>query len=200
MKSNSHESAPKRVSATAQKRVLFLARAALIAAFYAAITWLGNTVGIPAIGPVEFRFSEALAILPLFTSAAIPGLSIGCFLANLLCGGNVWDLVFGSLASLIGAVGTYLIGRWRPFSFIKAKAGEILNAVLGCFPPILANTLIIPPILIHAYGFLEPGMPVRVFYLIFLAGEAASVFIFGLILWAALKGVHLFREKSVKKQ
>ena len=157
---------------------LYIAEAAIIAALYAALTWLGNTIGVPAIGPVEFRFSEALTILPVFTSAAIPGLTIGCFLANLICGGVVWDLVFGSLATLLGAVGTYLLRKFK---------------VLPYFPPIVSNTLIIPPILLFAYGFGE-GMPTWLFYLVFFAGEALSVLVFGFILRKALEKTGVFTK------
>ena len=155
---------------------LYIAEAAIIAALYAALTWLGNTVGVPAIGPVEFRFSEAITILPIFTNAAIPGLTIGCFLANLICGGVVWDLVFGSLATLLGAIGTYLLRKFKVLPFL---------------PPIVSNTLIIPPILLFAYGFGE-GTPTWLFYLIFFAGEALSVLVFGYILKLALDKTKVF--------
>ncbi|MBQ6672477.1 MAG: QueT transporter family protein [Spirochaetales bacterium] len=155
---------------------LYIAEAAIIAALYAALTWLGNTVGVPAIGPVEFRFSEALTILPIFTNAAIPGLTIGCFLANLICGGVVWDLVFGSLATLLGAIGTYLLRKFKVLPFL---------------PPIVSNTLIIPPILLFAYGFGE-GTPTWLFYLIFFAGEALSVLVLGYILKLALDKTKVF--------
>ena len=85
-----------------KKSALYLTTAAATAALYVLLTWLGNAVGIPAIGPVEFRFSEGLTILPVFTSAAIPGLTVGCLVANLILGGSVWDIIFGSLATLIG--------------------------------------------------------------------------------------------------
>ena len=155
---------------------LYIAEAAIIAALYAALTWLGNTIGVPAIGPVEFRFSEALTILPIFTNAAIPGLTIGCFLANLICGGVVWDLVFGSLATLLGAVGTYLLRKFKVLPFL---------------PPIVSNTLIIPPILLFAYGF-GGDMPTWLFYLVFFAGEALSVLVFGTILKLALDKTKVF--------
>ena len=160
---------------------LYIAEAAIIAALYAALTWLGNTIGVPAIGPIEFRFSEALTILPIFTNAAIPGLTIGCFIANLICGGVVWDLVFGSLATLIGAVGTYFLRKIKVLRFL---------------PPIVSNTIIIPPILLFAYGIdpttFEQPMPVWAWWLIFLAGEALSVLVFGYILKLALDKTKVF--------
>ena len=77
---------------------------AAIAAIYVALTMSFSAISF---GPVQFRISEALCILPFFTPAAIPGLFIGCFLSNLLCGAAVMDVVFGSIATLIGAVGSY---------------------------------------------------------------------------------------------
>ena len=153
------------------KSVLFLAHGAVIAALYVVLTYFGQIAGIPAIGPVEFRISEALTILPVFTPAAIPGLAIGCVIANLICGGVWWDVVFGSLATLIGAVGTYLLRKYKVLPFL---------------PPVFSNTLIVTPVLIWVYGFLG-DTPVWLFYLTFFAGEAASVFIFGFLLRMALK-------------
>ncbi|MCP2867106.1 QueT transporter family protein, partial [Salmonella enterica] len=67
-----------------------------------------------ASGAIQVRISEALCVLPFFTPAAIPGLFLGCLLSNLLTGCIIWDVVFGSLATLLGALGTWLIcGRPR---------------------------------------------------------------------------------------
>ncbi len=161
-----------------KKSALYLTTAAATAALYVLLTWLGNAVGIPAIGPVEFRFSEGLTILPVFTSAAIPGLTVGCLVANLILGGSIWDIIFGSLATLIGAFGTYLLRRskWLPY-----------------LPPIAANTLIVTPILIWVYGFKPADQSVPVFYLIFLAGEAASVIVFGILIRKALEKSKVFK-------
>ena len=88
-------------------------------------------------GPVQFRISEALCILPYFTPAAVPGVFLGCLLSNLLCGAAGLDIIFGSLATLIGAVGSYALRREK---------------WLVCLPPILSNTVIIPWVLRYAYG------------------------------------------------
>ena len=85
------------------KRLALLTQGALIAALYTALTYLINYFGL-ANGAIQVRISEALTILPVFTPAAIPGLFIGCLLSNLLTGAAIWDIVFGSLASLLGAV------------------------------------------------------------------------------------------------
>ena len=113
-----------------QNRHLYLmVYGAAIAAIYVALTMSFSAISF---GPVQFRISEALCILPFFTPAAIPGLFIGCFLSNLLCGAAVMDVVFGSIATLIGAVGSYCLRH---------------NKWLVCVPPILANAIIVPWVL-----------------------------------------------------
>lgn len=116
------------------KTAYFLAYAAVIGAIYVALTVMFAPI---AFGPVQFRISEALCILPFFTPAAVPGVFVGCFLSNLICGAAPLDVVFGSLATLIGALGSYAL-RNRKW--------------MVCVPPILANTVIIPWVLRYAYG------------------------------------------------
>lgn len=96
------------------KQVLPMVQAALIAAMYVVLTWLANIFGL-ANGAIQVRFSEALTILPYFTPAAIPGLFVGCVISNTITGAAVWDILFGSLATLIGAFFTYKlrhISKW----------------------------------------------------------------------------------------
>ena len=107
---------------------------ALIASIYVVLTLLLRPISY---GPIQFRVSEALCVLPYFTPAAIPGVFIGCLISNLLGGAVLMDIVFGSLATLIGAIGSWLLRR---------------NRWLVSLPPILANTLIIPWVLKFAYG------------------------------------------------
>ena len=95
------------------KKVLFITHGAVIVAIYGGLTYIVNLLGL-ANGVIQVRLSEALTILPVFTPAAIPGLVIGCVISNLLTGAVIWDVIFGSLATLIGAVGTY------PQSFIPS--------------------------------------------------------------------------------
>lgn len=85
-----------------------ITQGAAIAALYVALTMIVAPI---AFGPVQFRISEALCVLPYFLPSAVPGVTIGCFLANLLCGAAPLDVVFGSLATLIGAVGSYYLGK-----------------------------------------------------------------------------------------
>lgn len=149
------------------KNVLFLTQAAMIAAVYVVLTFIANALGL-ANSVIQVRFSEALTILPYFTPAAIPGLFVGCVLANTLTGCLPLDVVFGSLATLLGAFGTYYLRRFR---------------WLAPLPPILANTLIVPFVLAYVYRF-EGGIPY--FMLTVGAGEVISCGVLGLILLLAL--------------
>ena len=85
--------------------VLTLVYGAAIAAIYVVLTMVFLPISF---GPIQFRISELLCVLPYFTPAAIPGLFIGCLLANFLGGAAALDVIFGSIATLIGAVGSYL--------------------------------------------------------------------------------------------
>lgn len=118
------------------KKVLFTVQAALIAAIYVVLTYFISAFNL-ASGAIQVRISEALTILPYFTAAAIPGLGIGCLLANLLTGAAIYDVVFGSLATLLGAVGTYLL---RKHKFLCTLA------------PVISNMVIIPLVLRYGYG------------------------------------------------
>lgn len=122
------------------KNTKFLMQAAIIAALYAALTLLLMPFSY---GVMQVRVSEALTILPLFTPAAIPGLFIGCLLSNLLGPNGMLDMVCGSLASLLAAVGSYLL-RSRP--------------ILVPLPPVLMNAVIIGGMLYFAYGVEIPLM------------------------------------------
>ena len=149
------------------KKVLFITQAAMIAALYVVLTLLANGLGL-ANYAVQVRFSEALTVLPFFTPAAIPGLTIGCILSTLLTGCLPLDIVFGSLATLIGAVGTYLLRRYK-------LAAPIM--------PILANTIIVPFILAYVYQ-LEGS----IFYFMLTVGlgEIISCGILGMLLLGVL--------------
>lgn len=178
MKTSSPSSVPAGKAAREDSRVkpfgaLSLVQAAMIAALYVVLTVLANSLGL-ASQAIQVRFSEALTILPYFTPAAVPGLYVGCILANLLTGSALWDIVFGSIATLLGALGTYAIGR-LPFQRKKW---------LTPLPPILANTLIIPWILSLVYQ-LEGSIPY--FMLTVGAGEVISCGILGIILLLALE-------------
>lgn len=149
------------------KKVLFITQAAMIAALYVVLTLLANALGL-ANYAVQIRFSEALTILPFFTAAGIPGLTIGCLLSNLLTGCMPLDIVFGSLATLLGAVGTYLLRKYY---------------WLAPIPPIAANTFIVPFILAYVYQF-EGSIPY--FMLTVGIGEILSCGVLGMILLGVL--------------
>ena len=155
---------------------LLLAQGGLIAALYVVLTMLANALGL-ANYPVQLRFSEALCILPLFTPAAVPGLFIGCMVANLLSGCLWQDVVFGSLATLLGAVGTYLIGK-------VLRERTKLCAWIAGIPTVVANTLIVPPVLKFAYGV--PGN-IWYLYLTVCAGEVLSAYLLGALLFFLLE-------------
>lgn len=146
-----------------RKRTMRMTQAAMIAAVYVILTFLANAFGL-ANYAIQVRFSEALTILPYFTPAAIPGLFVGCLLSNLLTGCMPLDVLFGSIATLIGAVGTYLLRK---------------NRYLAPLPPILANTLIVPFILSYVYQF-EGSIPY--FMITVGVGEIISCGVLGMTL------------------
>lgn len=146
----------------------FLTKAAVIAALYVVLTLLANALGL-ANYAVQLRFSEALTILPCFTPAAIPGLFIGCLLSNILTGAMPLDILFGSVATLLGALGTYLLRRHK---------------WLAPLPPIAANTLIVPFVLAYVYRF-EGSVPY--FMLTVGIGELLSCGILGILLLQLLE-------------
>ena len=158
-----------------RNKTLQLANAGLIAALYVVLTWIANLLGL-ASGAIQVRLSEALTILPVFTASAVPGLAVGCVLANLLTGCAAWDVVFGSLATLIGAVGTRLL---------KDKP------LLAWIPPVLSNMAIIPIILIKVYA-----VPDAWWFLVLTigAGEIISCGLLGLLLWRSLKNIPQIKE------
>ncbi|MDO4332000.1 MAG: QueT transporter family protein [Eubacteriales bacterium] len=162
------------------KKVLYLTQAAMIAALYVVLTMIANALGI-ASGNIQVRFSEALTVLPFFSPAAIPGLYIGCLIANVVTGAALPDIIFGPLATLIGAIGTWALGK------AARRCGEGKKAAvckwLSPLPPILANAVVVPPVLKYAYGI----VPVWFSVITVTAGEIISCGIFGLILLFALQ-------------
>ena len=130
-----------------KKRTLYLCQAAMVAALYVVLTWMSAVLGL-ASSAIQCRLGEALCILPLFLPSAVPGLGVGCFVANLLFSPAPADLIFGTLATVLGAVGCRLIGRaWHSASFA--------NLIVGTLPNVLANTVILPLVLRYAYGLTD---------------------------------------------
>lgn len=160
-----------------QFKVAFITQAAAIAALYVVLVILFNYCSF---GPIQFRIAEALTILPYFTPAAIPGLFVGCLLSNILGGAAIWDIIFGSIATLIGAIGTYVLRK---------------NKWLVPLPPIIANTVIVPFVLKYAYG--SEGI-FAMFFVTIGASEFIVCGIIGMILLFALNPVRNVIFKGVE--
>lgn len=163
------------------KKTLYLVHAAVIAALYVVLTFLANALGLSS-GVIQVRFSEALTILPFFTPAAIPGLFAGCILANLLTGCMPLDVLFGSLATLLGALGTWFLPK--------------SSKLLAPLPPIIANTLIVPFVLAYVYQF-EGSIPY--FMLTVGIGEVISCGVLGLILLNVLQRYRKYLFPDIPK-
>lgn len=151
---------------TNNTRSRWIAQGALIAALYVVLTLAFAPISF---GPVQMRIAEALAIMPLFTPAAVPGLFIGCLIANMLGGCVAVDVIFGSLATLIGAwIGRKLMhNRW-----------------LVPLPTVLSNTVIVPFVLRYGYGIADIPLPLMMVYI--LIGEVLGCYILGELLGTAL--------------
>ena len=118
-----------------RSHALEIATGSMIAALYVVLTYVANALGL-ASGAIQIRISESLTILPVLMGSAIPGLAIGCVLANLLTGCAALDVVFGSLATLIGALGTRALRKQPKMAWL---------------PPVISNMLIVPLVLIYVY-------------------------------------------------
>lgn len=152
-----------------KQKTAFLTKSAVIAALYVVLTGISALFGISS-GVIQFRLSEMFAVLPIFTPAAIPGIFIGCFISNIVTGGIIWDTVFGSIASLIGAVGAY---------YLRKKSVYLVPV-----PTILANMVIVPFVLQYAYGA-EGSIPF--FMLTVGIGEIVTAGVLGVSLAKTLK-------------
>lgn len=112
-----------------------IAVAAVAGAAYAALTMLLYPISY---GPLQFRLSEALCILPFFDPIFAPGLFVGCLIANLISASGPLDVVFGSLATLLAALATAACGR---------RSRSFMSCVLGCLAPVVSNGLIVGAVL-----------------------------------------------------
>ena len=149
----------------------YVAFGGIIAALYVVLTYVANLFGL-ASGAIQVRLSEALTILPVFTTAAIPGLAVGCVLANLLTGCLPLDVIFGSLATLIGAIGTRKL-RNKPY--------------LAWIPPVISNAVIVPFVLLYYANEYQVSSPWIILVLTVGAGEIISCGLLGLMLYQSLK-------------
>lgn len=156
----------------------YLTRGALIGALYVGLTYVSTVFGLSS-GAIQFRISEALCILPVFMPEAIPGLFIGCILSNIVSGCVIWDIVFGSIATLIGAVGAHMLrGLPRKFKWVAT------------LPNLLSNMIIVPLVLMYAYGVGDG------FFLLSLSvgiGEIVCGVIGGAVLYYSIGDIKIFR-------
>ncbi len=154
----------------------YIVTGALIAAMYVVLTFISNTLGI-AYGPIQFRISEALTILPVFNPAAIPGLAVGCLISNVFSF-NAVDMILGTLATLIAAL---LTRKLRNIKFFNLP-------ILSLLPPIIVNAIIVGVEIAVFYldgapflsGFLLSALEVGL-------GQAAVCFLLGIPLYLALQ-------------
>ena len=158
-------------------KVMRITQGAAIAALYVVLTLVFAPISY---GPIQVRIAEALCILPMFTPAAIPGLFIGCLIANMIGGGVILDVIFGSIATLIGAALGYLLRR---------------NRWLVPIPAVLANALIVPFVLKYGYGVVDTAIPILMIQI--LGGEVIGCYILGEIFCTALlKRKSIFNSAS----
>ena len=164
-----------------KKDVLFMTQAAAIAALYVVLTVVAAGFDL-ASGMIQVRFSEALCVLPFFTAAAVPGVTIGCLIANIVTGCMLPDVIFGTLATAIAAIASWYLRK---------------NRFLVAIPPIVSNAVIIPFVLTYAYK-IPGGIPLQM--LTVGAGELISCMIFGQILLSALYPfrLHIFNASTDK--
>ena len=141
------------------KKVTFLTQAAMIAALYVVLTFVFAPISF---GEVQIRIAEMLTVLPIFTPAAVPGLFVGCLIGNITGGAMLPDVIFGSIATLVGAAGTYCLRN--------------TNRFFAVLPPIVANVLIVPFVLRYAYGV---ALPIPFLMLTVGIGEVVSCGVLG---------------------
>jgi uncharacterized membrane protein len=172
-----------------KSQINYIITGALIAAAYAGLTYLSNVFGL-AYGPIQLRVSEILTILPVFTPAAIPGLTVGCFIAN-IGSFNIADMVFGTMATLLAALLTYI------FKGIKIKGIPFLSFLM----PVIINALIIGFEI--ALFFLPEGATLWGFVISALEvglGELIVCLGFGTPFYLVVKKYKIFEKTFYKKE
>ncbi len=152
-----------------------IAVAAIIASLYIVLTYISMAFGLSN-GAIQVRLSEALTVLPVFTPYAIPGLFVGCLISNLLTGCALWDIIFGSLATLLASVFTYLLREFKYSPLI---------------PPIILNTIIVPLVLLYVYSL--EGSFMYFAFTVFI-GEFISCGILGTLLRKSINKRNIFKS------
>ncbi len=176
LKNKTNGAIMKRRSSRTSGSTKMLTRAALIAALYVVMSYISTLVGLSS-GAVQFRLSEILCVLPLLFPEAVVGLFIGCIISNILAGCVIWDIILGSLATLIGALGCFALRR-LPLGL----------KWLATLPNFAANTFFVPIILMFAYG-VNTGYPLLV--LTVGIGEAVMGIAMGSALYYSIRKVKL---------
>lgn len=164
-----------------KKSTLFLTQAAVIAALYVALTYVSNAMGL-AYNSVQFRLSEILTVLPVFTPAAIPGLTLGCLIANISSPFGIIDIVCGAIATFLASVTTYAL---RNVTFKEIP-------VLSTLPPVLFNALIIGAEIWYLEGktaeiFIVSALQVA-------AGQCVMCILAGIIFIRAVRKTKIFER------
>lgn len=157
-------------------KIRSLTLAAIVAALYTA---LSMTLPMFAAGPVQFRAAEALTLLPICFAPAIPGLAVGCLLTNLLFGYGVWDVVFGTLATLLAAILTRKTRR---------------HIALAAAWPVLINALVIGTLL-HFVA----GAPLAFTMLTVGLGQLGACYALGIPLVLLIRRLPLMQENDHAK-
>ncbi len=155
------------------EKIKFLVHCALIASLYTALSLVFAPISF---GPIQFRISEMLSVLPYFTFSAIPGLFVGCMLSNILMSAVWADIVFGSLATLIAALIAYFIRRF------KYAVG---------LPSLVINTTVIPFVLKFGYGINEGILILATGVAI---GQTVTAVILGTFLLTVLEKSRVFKK------
>lgn len=158
-----------------------LSRAGLVAGLYTLLSLITFPV---ASGAIQFRVSEALCVLPLIFPETVPALAVGCLLSNLITGCAPFDIVFGSLITLLAGLCTYFVGKCIKNTAIKIFIG-------GLFP-VLLNAFLLPLIWLWCYGTIEYVYMLQVLFLI--VSQSVSVYALGTPLYLAVKGM---KDKNI---
>ncbi len=158
-----------------KNKIRNIAISAIIAACYVVLTLLSAVFGLSG-GGIQVRLSEALTILPVFTPYAIPGLFIGCIISNILTGCAIWDIIFGSLTTLLAAVLTYTLRKYNIFCIL---------------PQIILNSIVIPLILVYVYS---TSGALWYFMLTVFIGQFISCGVLGYLLRKSLNKRNIFNK------
>jgi len=159
-----------------KEKITYLTYASMIAALYVILTWMSEILGLAYLTP-QIRLGEALCVLVWFTPAAVPGLFVGCIISNLTMGCVIWDVIFGSLATLIGAFfGSKMKRKW-----------------LVPLPTVMSNSLVVPFIILYCYMDRVSIELYTVTAIGVLIGEIASAYVIGLLLLYAMDKRGIFK-------